>query len=110
MSSSVSFRTYSNINAFNLSSHMERRILFSTKVSDELDRSTKAADSDVSRKAAKLWTFESICMYDEGWCNASGVVPGFSLLRVQCVFHTAVLAQMKFLLNLNRCQTNHKLN
>ena len=90
---------------------MELRILFFTNRSDELDYSTEAADIDVSRKSCKTFmTFGNICMHDERWCNVSAMVTGFSLLRVQCAFHTVALAQMNFLLNLNQCQTNQKLN
>ena len=83
------FCSYSNINALNLSSLMELRILFFTNRSGELDRSTEAPDIDVSRKSCKTFmTFGNICMHDDGWCNVFALVPGFSLLRVQCVFHT----------------------
>ena len=68
---------------------MELHILFLTNRSDELDRSTEAADIDVSRKSCKTFMmFENICMDDDGWHKVSAMVPGFSLLRVQCIFHT----------------------
>ena len=68
---------------------MELRIPFFINRSDELDCSTEALDIDVSRKSCKTFmTFGNICMHDNGWCNVSAIVPGFSLLRIQCVFHT----------------------
>ena len=57
---------------------MELRIPFFTNSSDELDRSTEAADIDVSRKSCKTFTtFGNIlCMVMDGviflrWCQVS---------------------------------------
>ena len=85
----MSFCSYSNINALNLSSPMELHILIFTNRSDELDSSREAPNIDVSRKSCKTFmTFGNICVHDNGWCNVSAMMPGFSLLRAQCVFHT----------------------
>ena len=60
------FCSYSNINALNLCSPMELRILFLTNQSDELNRSTEAVDIDNSRKSCKTFIrFENICMHDD---------------------------------------------
>ena len=79
----------SNIDVLILSSPMELRILFFKNRSEELDASTEAADIDVSRRSCKTFmTIGNICTHHDGWCNVSAMVPGFSLLHVQCVFHT----------------------
>ena len=73
----------SNIDVLILSSPMELRILFFKNRSEELDGSIEAADIDVSRRSCKTFmTIGNICMHDDGWCNVSAMVPGFSLLHV----------------------------
>ena len=89
ISSSMFFCSYSNINALNLSSPIELRIIVFTNRSDELDRLTEAEDIDVSRKSCKTFmALGNICMHDDGWCNFSLMVISFSLLQVQCAFET----------------------
>ena len=87
ISSSMSFCSYRNISALNLSTPKELHILLFINQSNKLDSSTEAPDIDVSRKSCKTFiVFENICMHDDVWCKVFAMVLVLSLLRVQCVF------------------------